>query len=392
MRPAARFASLAPPAQPIRQRAKLGQVSSEEQWRATRRYLTQHRHELTLAASELYPDHQRVYGTPLLTRPEWQPPRPLPLTSVELELTASSAGAPVTGEGPESEDVRPLRPDGSRYPSYAAALGALSRPKLFENRACYRLLDAAHGATRLTFGRGRYFDMISTCEAAAHELAAHELADATLASHTRLTLRDAIGDPTDLTRRPVMTAISALVLRKDPRQTTMVLHWRDPAKVATSGDRYTVAPAGMFQPSDEAAHNFGNDFSLWRCLARELAEELRNDPEDYGSDTKPIDYDNWPFYQRLTEAGQQQSTYWAGLGVDPLSMVLDMLVITVFDAPLFDALFPGTLLADGGHPNDEGRLRAEPFTEQTVADLSGSLQPGSAALLRAAWHHRAALL
>jgi hypothetical protein len=71
-------------------------------------------------------------------------------------------------------------------------------------------------------------------------------------------------------------------------------------------------------------------------------------------------------------------------------MVLDMLVVTVFDAPLFDALFPGTLLPGKSRRNDEGRLRAEPFTEQTVANLSGSLQPGSAALLRAAWQHRAA--
>lgn len=367
--------------------AKLVHVSSEEQWRATRQYLTQHRRELTLAASERYPGQTRVYGTPLLTRPEWLPSRPMRLTDVELSLGTESACASVPGEGPESENVRPLRPDGSRYPTYAAAVETLNRPKLFENRICYRLLDA--DKAYLTFGKGRYFDMINTCEAAAHEFAA-----ATQTGQGDLTLRDAIGDPTDLTRRPVMTAISALVLRRDETRIHMVLHWRDPAKVATSGGRYTVAPAGMFQPSDDAAHNFRNDFSLWRCLARELAEELRNDSEDYGSDSKPVDYDNWPFYQRLTEAGQQDSTYWLGLGVDPLSMVLDMLVITVFDAALFDALFPGTLLPDVECPNDEGRLRTEPFTEQTVASLTGdgNLQPGSAALLRAAWHHRAALL
>jgi hypothetical protein len=365
-------------------RDRLGQVSSEEQWRAARQYLSQHRRELTRAASDLYPDHPRVYGTLLLTRPGWQPPRPVPLAAVELSLGSGPPRPAVTGAGPESEDVRALRPDGSRYPTYAATLGALSRPKLFQNRRCYRLLDTACDAQHLTFGHGRYFDMINTCEAAAHEFAV-----ATRTGERNLTLRHAIGDPTDLTRRPVMTAISALVLRRAAgnAQTEMVLHWRDPSKVATAGGRYTVAPAGMFQPSDDAAHNFGNDFSLWRCLARELAEELRNDPEDYGSDAKPIDYGNWPFYQKLTQSAQQGNTYWIGLGVDPLSMVLDMLVITVFDAPLFDALFP-----DVNRPNDEGRLRTEPFTEQAVASFAGSLQPGSAALLRAAWQHRATLL
>jgi hypothetical protein len=358
-------------------------VSSEEQWLATRQYLTQHRGELTLAASDLYTGHQRVYGTPLLTRPDWRPARPVPLADVELSLGTEPATTPVTGTGPESQDILPLRHDGTRYPSYAATVEALSRPKLFENRGCYRLLGATDEAMHLTFGQGRYFDMINTCEAVAHELAG-----ATLTGERGLLLRASIGDLTDLTRRPVMTAIGSLVLRRDntaPPQ--IVLHWRDPKKVATSGGRYTTAPAGMFQPSDDAPHNYRNDFSLWRCLARELAEELRNEPEDYGSDSKPIDYDNWPFFQRLTEAGQLDSTYWLGIGVDPLSMVLDMLVITVFDAPLFDALFP-----DVNRVNDEGRLTTAEFTEQTVADLAQTVQPASAALLRGAWQHRAELL
>ncbi len=349
----------------------------EQQWRATRQYLTEHRRELTLAAAEQYPRHLRGYGTPLLTRPEWLAPRPIPLGDVRLQLAASAPGAVVTGDGPESAAVRPIRPDGSRYPTYAAALGALARPKLYQNRVCYRLLEVTGSATHLSFGPGRYFDMISTCEAVAHEFAA-----ASLAGTAGLILREAIGDPTDLSRRPVMTAISALVLRSNGARTDMVLHWRDPARVATNGGRYTVAPAGMFQPSDDAGHNLANDFSLRRCLARELAEELRNDPEDYGSDRTPIDYGNWPFYRELT-----QRTYWIGLGVDPLSMVLDMLVVTVFGAPRFDALFPGI-----PGRNDEGRLLTEPFTEQSVATLADDLQPGSAAILRAAWHHRAHIL
>jgi hypothetical protein len=45
-----------------------------------------------------------------------------------------------TGRGGE---LCPLRPDGTRYATYAEAMADLSRPKLFENRICYRLLDAA---------------------------------------------------------------------------------------------------------------------------------------------------------------------------------------------------------------------------------------------------------
>jgi hypothetical protein len=51
----------------------------------------------------------------------------------------------------------------------------LDRPRLFDNRVCYRLLGAepmpAGEAATLTFGHMRYFDMIDVGEALAHELA-----------------------------------------------------------------------------------------------------------------------------------------------------------------------------------------------------------------------------
>ena len=75
--------------------------------------------------------------------------------------------------------MRPLRDDGARFASYADALAALSRPRLLENRTCYRLLGrdghapAATGTTggQLTFGVNRYFDLINVSEAVAHETA-----------------------------------------------------------------------------------------------------------------------------------------------------------------------------------------------------------------------------
>ena len=68
----------------------------------------------------------------------------------------------------------PLRDGRVWYPRYSDAVGDLARPGLFENRACYRLLEVESGPAgpELTFGRGRYFDLIDTCEAAAHEFAA----------------------------------------------------------------------------------------------------------------------------------------------------------------------------------------------------------------------------
>ena len=58
---------------------------------------------------------------------------------------------------------------------------------------------------------------------------------------------------------------------------------------------YQVLPVGVFQPAGEEPWNTSNDFSLWRCIIRELAEELGGNADDYDTHRGPIDYDAWPF-------------------------------------------------------------------------------------------------
>lgn len=401
---------------------------SQEQWRRARGFLNARRHDLARSVQHRYPGSWRVAGTPMLARPGWIPAAPVPLDRVTLSWrpggNAGGPGAPppegplLDGTGPESAAVRPWRDDGRRFGSYAAALGALTRPVLFENRACYRLLGvrAAPGATSLEFGPGRYFEMINTSEAVAHEYAAAALAavgperdppaDGTRAGPIprpaagELPLRSLIGDPTDLRRRPVMAAVATLVLRADD-DTQMILHWRDPARVATGGGLYQVAPVGMFQPSHDAAWNRANDFGLWRAIVRELAEELLGAGEDYHSDTAPIDYQRWPLYAALADARHAGSlrVHWLGLGLDPLTLVVDMLTVAVFDAPVFDAVFAGLVPA-----NAEGRMVTGedatgttigiPFRAATVERFTTAepMQAAGAALLRLAWRHRATLI
>ena len=400
---------------------------SQEQWRRERDFLNARRHDLARSAQHWYPPSWRVAGTPMLARPDWIPAAPVPLDQVRLSWRPGGDAAPPSdgplpdGTGPESAPVRPWRDDGRRFGSYAAALGALTRPVLFENRACYRLLGVrtAPGATSLEFGPGRYFEMINTGEAVAHEYAAAALAAASPAGDPaaddarsspaphpaaeELPLRSLIGDPTDLRRRPVLAAVATLVLGADRAggDTQMILHWRDPARVATGGGLYQVAPVGMFQPSHDAAWNLANDFSLWRAIVRELAEELLGAGEDYHSDAAPIDYQRWPLYAALAGARHAGSlrVHWLGLGVDPLTLVVDMLTVAVFDAPVFDAVFAGLVSA-----NAEGRIVTGedatgttigiPFRAATVERFTTAepMQAAGAALLRLAWRHRDALL
>jgi hypothetical protein len=394
---------------------------SQEQWRRERGFLNARRHDLARSVQHRYPPSWRVAGTPMLARPEWIPAAPVPLDQVTLswrpgeDAAAESGGPLLDGTGSESATVRPWRDDGRRFASYAAALGALTRPALFENRVCYRLLGvrATPGATSLEFGPGRYFEMINTGEAVAHEYAAVALAaspagdpaadDSRASPAGDLPLRSLVGDPTDLRRRPVLAAVATLVLRADRAggDTQMILHWRDPARVATGGGLYQVAPVGMFQPSHDAAWNLTNDFSLWRAIVRELAEELLGAGEDYHSDTAPIDYQRWPLYAALADARHAGSlgVHWLGLGLDPLTLVVDMMTVAVFDAPVFDVVFAGLVSA-----NAEGRIVTGedatgmtigiPFSAATVERFTTAepMQAAGAALLRLAWRHRDLLL
>ncbi|MPZ67871.1 MAG: hypothetical protein GEU83_21120, partial [Pseudonocardiaceae bacterium] len=136
--------------------------ASEREWLRVRSYLREHRYDLSVAAAAEYHDMRKVAGTDLLTAPQWLPAEPAPLDQIELGFAPESRFAGITGTDPASESVRPVRPDGSRYPSYSAAISELAPPRVFENRGTYRLLsaDIAGARPRLTFGRGAYFDGI----------------------------------------------------------------------------------------------------------------------------------------------------------------------------------------------------------------------------------------
>jgi hypothetical protein len=266
---------------------------------------------------------------------------------------------------------------------------------VFENRGTYRLLsaDIACARPQLTFGRGAYFDGIDTGEAVAHEYASRKLS-----GQGDGALRAAIGSPVDPGHRPTNLAISALTIRHDRRSgdARALLHWRDPAKVGHAGGLYQVIPVGIFQPACDHRWNEQNDFSLWRCLLREFAEELLGQDEP---DTThgPIDYDSWPFATRLNAELDRGTVraYCLGIGVDPLTLATDLLSVVVIDAPVFDDIFgalvdrnaEGDLVASGGIPG-------VPFIESEVKRVTrdSPMQAAGAAVLASAWAHRSTLL
>jgi hypothetical protein len=368
-------------------------------WRRIRHLVNSDRRALAAAAARLYPDHPRVAGTDLLARPGWVPAAPAELDRVALHWQGRPPAPAADATGPAAAHVLPACAPGHEFATYSGAVAALDRPALFENRVCYRLLDASlTGPARLTFTRARYFDAVNLGHAVAHELAA-AWAPGGPVSQAALPLRAVLGDPCDLPRRCAITAVTTLTLRREPGgAASFLLHWRDPAQVHHAGGLYQVMPAGIFQPVTAAPAARRADLSLWRCMAREFSEELLGGSEEYPTRGGLLDYDRWPFYRALAAArdGGRLRVSCVGLGVDPLTLATDILTVAVFDAAVFDRLF-----RDLVSRNAEGRVVTEngspaiPFTGPAVARFADGGEPtqtAGAALLRLAWQHRRQLL
>lgn len=371
--------------------ADAGRTGAEKEWLRINAYLQANRYELAVRAADRYPAGARVAGTPLLAAPSWVPREPFPLERVRLSFEPAAPAPALTGVAAVAPHLLPERPDGSRYRRHSEVIGALAAPAVFENRVTYRLTSAELTGEDpcLGFTLGRFFDGVDVGGAAAHEYAAAELG-----LRVGQPLRAAIKDPCDLGARPNATAVGALTLRhdRDAGTASFPLHWRDPRRVGHAGGMFQVIPVGIFQPSGEADWNVANDFSLWRGLLREFAEELLGADEDHGSETAPIDYANWPLARHLTDARRdgRVRAWCLGLGTDPLTFAIDLLTVVAIDAPLYDELF-GAAVAD----NAEGEvLPLRPFDDATIRALlrDHPVQAAGAALLTLALCHRDTLL
>jgi hypothetical protein len=383
---------------------------SEEEWLRVHAFLQRHRHELSVRAAAGYPPDSRLAGTPLIAPPAWRLPTPVPLDRIRLEFRPGAPGPYVPDLAALVPSALPRRLDGTRDQRYSEVIGRLARPAVFENRPTYRLVEAdlaGAAGPRLAFGRGRFFDGIDAGGPAGHEFAAAVLGQT--AGEAPLTaevpsageraagdgpFRAALGGPAGLAARSATLAVSALTLRYDRRAGTasFPLHHRDSSLVSHAGGLYQVIPVGVFQPSGEARWNEANDFSLWRGLLREYAEELLGADEDYGSERAPVDYAGWPLAAAMTAAlADGRIRAWClGLGADPLTFALDLLAVVVIDAPLYDDLFGAAVDA-----NAEGRvLRPRPFDAPSVTELLAGtpLQAAAAALLTLALAHRDTVL
>src|SRR5262249_48643095 len=120
------------------------------------------------------------------------------------------------------------------------------------------------------------------------------------------------------------------------------------------------------------------DFSIWRNIQREYAEELLGHDE-YDGSGRPIQYAELePFISM--DRGMIEGrirVFCVGVILDALTLAGDILTVAVIDPHLYDQLF-----ADAIQNNAEGTVpaRALPFERHTLEWLrrSGRLSPGTA--------------
>jgi transcriptional regulator with XRE-family HTH domain len=381
-------------------------VESQRDWRRVRRLLNQSRNGLSHAARRLYPKNRNIRG--VIVRPDWFGDVPIPLDEIKISWLGQLESPRIVGSEPQSDETRPILPNGSRFERYTRAIKAIESPTLFENRLSFRLatVDWNNNEARLGFGYTTYFDMVDVCEAVAHEFAAAWRAFGT--SHEwlenpnwlRLPLRSMIGDPFDLTARAVLPSIDTLTIRR-PRSgpSSFLLHRRNAANVTIGGGYYHIMPAGVFQPSTLAPWDRSNDFDLWRNAMREYSEEFLGMDEADGSSGEPIDYANAEPFRAINSARDSGAfrMFGFGIGLDPLTLAGEILTVSIVDEQAYDEIFAGLVTT-----NSEGSIvAASPvlaegiaFTEENVRRILDEepIAPAAAACLDLAWHHRDLLI
>jgi hypothetical protein len=378
-------------------------VTSQREWIRTRQLLNRNRPKLTQVALDLYPESARVGRTGFLMPDSWRLRTPIDLSDVDIDLVHPPAPT-VTGRHTETLPLRPLVSPGKHYDSYHRAMRDLDRPRLFENRICYRLLDVDWSPDRgqLALGYMRYFDMIDVGEALAHELALATIDDQGNVRQDgslwdQLPFRKLIPDPFDLRTYPLMLSISTLTIRRSRAGSTFLLLRRGAGKVAIAGGMLSVMPTGVFQPASILPTHDTSDFDMWHNMMREYSEEFLGNPEHDGNGD-PIDYANQEPFRSLDTARNAGKirVCCLGVGMDALNFVSDVLTVAVFDADVYDDIFAQLVGS-----NEEGVVASDgkaaicyPFNDMTIKRLLATepMAPSGAACLSVALRHRDQIL
>jgi hypothetical protein len=347
-----------------------------------------------LAGAGIRPEWQ-ADEIPMLTKVGWVLPGPVLLDSIRLEREPEGRDEQFAEIRSRARRMMPRKRDGTRYAGYSGALVELAGMTQLYNGWIYRPTGvvAEGGTLRLSFAGGHYFDHLDTTEVLAYEAAINDLAGrATVEGAYRRFLRD----PFDLGRRGTSLGVVVLTIRVSDDECGFYMHLRDERRVAAAPDTTHVIPAGEFTPADRDLGSRTRDFDLWHTVMREYAEEFLDVEESYGRGGRPLDYENeWPFRELVAaRARGELRPHVLGIGLDPLTWKLELLLVCVFDDSAFDTLFAkivqrgkeGTIVVG---PKGHGIPFEAESVDRYVHDAS--TRNAAQACLMLAWRHRVGL-
>lgn len=352
----------------------------------THRHVQSHHPRLLSLADSAIPAGWRGHDVPMLTRPGWILPRPLPLGAVELDWHDDH-------EPPRDRpEARLLMP---RSTTYSGALTELAGMSHLYDGSIYRpvRVEVTADGLRLGFSAGSYFGHLDRSEVLAYEAAALDLRGEDLADGP---YRRALGDPFDLANRVSCLGMVVLTLRVADGRAGFYLHQRNGDQVVSAPNVTHVVPAGEFAPARPGSAARAAGFDLWQTVLREYAEEFLDVDEAYAAGGTAPDYDHDPPFREITAAYRsgRLRLHVLGVGLDTLTWTPELLLACAIDADAFDTLFAGIV-----QHGKEGTIltgphgHGLPFEASTVDRYAHdpATRNAARATLKLAWRHRATI-
>lgn len=386
--------------------------ASRRRFLSERKAYETRRAALNRSAVEWYgKDVYLIGATAQITCPGWIPAAPIPISNVSVidDRTAENEDwfvrelSPlISGQLPYQEGAR------GKFSSRHDAIEALCRPKLWENRICYRLtgVELEPDAAKLSVAPIRFFTGLDVSESLAVEM----LRGIKSSRTSRLALRRSLGQPCDLKRNPVHAGVATVtIVRHADGIDRFFLHDRDAEAVADGVGQRHVVPAGVFQPSTNHPGAWRPDQDIWKNIVREVCEEFLPYVEEIDSASAPIDLETVEPYRsvmRLKQNGEIRC-FFLGVGLDPVQLQPEILTAMITTDKSFRKLFGATfnratvLNKEGrvigsqiiGTTKSGRRLIGIPFTDESVkATLATPLVSGAAACLHLAWKSHSVLV
>ncbi|MBE0564519.1 MAG: hypothetical protein IH621_01060 [Krumholzibacteria bacterium] len=371
---------------------------SEEEFRFVRRLQRQNRRHFALLAYSL-PRHAagraHFVKSPLLCRDDWIPKEPVLLGKPDEELNDDSNQLVTTGPyraaglilnrlGDSelflnaSRDLLPRAPKGTdEYRSLSDAIRAVEKPNsdLFVSRPSYALSKVSGKAPfRLRFEKAEYFDYINCGEFLAYETIreAVRVPEFGNSDHQqylkafdeRLTLRESVGEWNAISFRPSLAGVNVLTIFVDRQAGAATFPMMHRSRTGSAAGTFHVIPAGEFQPTTNSPVAWRKHCTLWQTVLREFSEELLLDDEakSGGLDMRALAArDRMAPLLQLIRAGDWK-TYYLGMGLDPLTLKPELLLVSVIDLWRFiDALSPLPQMKRLPEQNSEGEICGGPL-------------------------------